>query len=57
MEMELGERALQEGAITKPVAGYLYFPLSKRKVSSYEMEYRAPDGTDLKLTMAAPKTK
>jgi hypothetical protein len=57
MEMELSERALQDAVITKPAAGYLYFPLGKRKVDSYEVEYQAPDGTRLKLTVASPKTK
>lgn len=57
MEMELGERALQDGVITKPAAGYLFFPLGKRRVGTYEMEYHAPDGTQVRLTMAAPKTK
>jgi hypothetical protein len=57
MEMELSERALRDASITRPAAGYLYFPIGKRKVGSYEIEYQAPDGTQLKLTLAAPKTK
>jgi hypothetical protein len=57
MEMELGERALQDAVITRPVAGYLFFPLAKRKVNTYQMEYSTPSGSPIKLSMAAPRTK
>jgi hypothetical protein len=40
MEAELDEKGLLEGAAETPVAGYLYFPLSKKtKNSRYELEY------------------
>lgn len=45
MELELLEKSLPEGATTRPVAGYLYFPLAARKKSAtYELEYQAPGG-------------
>jgi hypothetical protein len=31
MELELSEKGLPEGETSKPVAGYLYFPLKARK--------------------------
>jgi hypothetical protein len=41
METELTEKALPEGAITQPVAGYLYFPFpGKQKNVAYDLEYR-----------------
>lgn len=40
MEGELDEKGLPEGAAETPVAGYLYFPLSKKtKNARYELEY------------------
>jgi hypothetical protein len=41
METELTEKALLEGAVTQPVAGYLYFPFpGKQKNVAYDIEYR-----------------
>ncbi len=40
MEAELDEKGLPEGAVATPVAGYLYFSLSKKaKNARYELEY------------------
>jgi len=45
MELELDEKGLQEGQATKPVAGYLYFPVgpSKKRSGSYELQYQTTD--------------
>jgi hypothetical protein len=57
MEQELDDKGLQEALVSKPVAGYLYFPVgSKRKPASYRLEYQL-DGVDIKLELPAPKTK
>jgi hypothetical protein len=58
MEEELEDKALPDAVITKPVAGYLYFPMAsgKRRTGSYVLEYQGADG-DVKLTLPAPKTK
>jgi hypothetical protein len=52
MELELEEQGLQDGAISKPVAGYLYFPAaeSKRKAGVYTLEYQLND-IDVKLPL------
>lgn len=45
METELSEKGLPAGAFSKPIAGYLYFPLAPAKKSSaYELEYDSPAG-------------
>ena len=52
MELELGEQQLPEQVVTKPVAGYLYFPLpTKKKGVAYELEYNGPAG---KLVLSFP---
>jgi hypothetical protein len=58
MEQELEDRALPDAVITKPVAGYLFFPVAsgKRRSGSWVLEYQGADG-DVKLTLPAPKTK
>src|SRR5262245_44165712 len=39
MERELSDKGLPEGNAKRPVAGYLYFPLSeKKKGDTYELE-------------------
>ncbi|MDZ4801988.1 MAG: hypothetical protein SGI92_27855, partial [Bryobacteraceae bacterium] len=50
MEMELEEKALQDGQAAKPVAGYLYFPVGKKKAAGYDLEYQNGD-TDVKLRL------
>lgn len=57
METELTDRSLPEGAITKPVAGYLYFPLGaakKRTGGTYELHYEL---NDVRLRMELPVPK
>lgn len=40
MELELGEKGVPEGAVSAPVAGYLYFTLpTRRKNATYQLEY------------------
>ena len=56
MEMELEDKGLPEAVTTKPVGGYLYFPIGKTRASSYQLEYTV-DGADVKMTLQAPKKK
>ena len=45
MEQELSDKALPVGPVTKPVAGYLYFPLPQKKtVIVQELEYQGESG-------------
>jgi hypothetical protein len=39
METELGEKGLPEGSASAPVAGYVYFPLFRKKGTPLQMEY------------------
>lgn len=39
MQRELQDRQLPEGATSKPVAGYLYFPASSKKKATYDLQY------------------
>jgi hypothetical protein len=39
METELSEKGLPEGTASAPVAGHLYFPISKKKNVKYQIEY------------------
>ena len=40
MEMELNEKALPDDTVSAPIAGYLYFSLSKdNKKASHQLEY------------------
>jgi hypothetical protein len=48
METELREKGLPEGATDVPVAGYLYFPISRSKKVTYELEYLR-NGSKVKL--------
>jgi hypothetical protein len=48
METELGEKGLPEGATTAPVAGYLYFPISRTQKATYQLEYML-NGNKVKL--------
>ena len=43
METELRDKQLKDGEISKPVAGYLYFPISTKEKVEYQLEYRGPD--------------
>ncbi len=39
METELSDKSLPSGATAKPVAGYLYFPVSTAKRAAYTLHY------------------
>jgi len=45
MELELSRKGLPEGEISAPVAGYLYFPLpkKKKKKAAFQLEYALGD--------------
>lgn len=55
METELSDKLLPDGEQTKPVAGYLYFPIATKGKASYQLEYKAPDGS--KLVLPLPEEK
>ena len=40
METELNEKGLQEGGSASPVAGYLYFQISRSKKAKYQLQYK-----------------
>jgi hypothetical protein len=48
METELSEKGLPEGATAAPVAGYLYFPISRTQKATYQLEYML-NGNKVKL--------
>lgn len=48
METELSEKGLPEGTTATPVAGYLYFPISRAKKATYQLEYLL-NGKSVKL--------
>jgi hypothetical protein len=50
METELTDKELKSGAVSSPVAGYLYFPVAG-KDKTYQLEYRDA-GTTSKLTLS-----
>jgi hypothetical protein len=56
METELLEKALPEGAVLKPIAGYLYFPRPARMKSgdNFELQYIGDEGT-VKLPLPQPR--
>jgi hypothetical protein len=56
MEQELEDKGLPDAVISKPMAGYLYFPVGKKRPGTYVLEYQGSDA-DVKLTLTAPKTK
>ena len=39
METELAEKGLPEGSASAPVAGYVYFPINRKKSTSLELSY------------------
>jgi hypothetical protein len=61
MEAELSEKGLPGGQFTKPVAGYLYFPLKPRKPAEAKLSLEQwPDGAAKawpRLPLAAPRNK
>jgi len=50
METELIEKGLQEGAATAPVAGYVYFPVVRKKNSTITLEF-AVNGEKMQLKL------
>jgi hypothetical protein len=52
MQLELDENGLPDGAVQKPVAGYLYFPAGSRskKLTSGELNFES-DATKLQMTL------
>ena len=44
MQTELEDRALNEGATSNPVAGYLYFPAPGKKNVTHDLEYHGATG-------------
>ena len=45
MIAELTEKGLPDVIVSKPTAGYLYFPVSGDKRIHYQLEYQTPNGT------------
>jgi hypothetical protein len=43
METELRDKELQEADVSKPVAGYLYFPIATKQKVEYQLEYQGTD--------------
>jgi hypothetical protein len=43
METELRDKELQDADVSKPVAGYLYFPIPTKQKVEYQLEYRGTD--------------
>jgi hypothetical protein len=43
MERELRDKSLPEGKADKSVAGYIYFPVTSRKIAAYDLEYTVKD--------------
>ncbi len=54
METELRDKSLPQGEATKPVSGYLYFPVSTNKKVQYELEYSG-NGQTVRLQLPVPK--
>jgi hypothetical protein len=44
MTAELKEKGLPEGAVSHPVAGYVYFPVNSSQAGPYELVYEAASG-------------
>ena len=43
METELLDKELKDAEVSKPVAGYLYFPIATKQKVEYKLEYRGTD--------------
>ena len=43
METELLDKELKDAEVSKPVAGYLYFPIATKQKVAYQLEYRGTD--------------
>ena len=53
MVAELTEKSLPESEISKPVAGYIYFPVNQQE-STYTLEYKSTDGTTISIPLPTP---
>jgi hypothetical protein len=50
METELRDKQLKDDEVSKPVAGYLYFPIATKQKVEYQLEYHGTDAvTSLRL--------
>jgi hypothetical protein len=57
MTAELNDKALPEGAVSAPVAGYLYFPMPSKKKASGVYELRYDNGAaNVRLYVPRPKS-
>lgn len=43
METELLDKELKDADVSKPVAGYLYFPITTKQKVAYQLEYQGTD--------------
>jgi hypothetical protein len=43
METELRDKQLADGNVSKPVAGYLYFPVATKEKVEYQLQYHGPE--------------
>jgi hypothetical protein len=43
METELLDKELKDAEVSKPVAGYLYFPIVTKQKAEYQLEYQGTD--------------
>jgi hypothetical protein len=43
METELLDKELKDAEVSKPVAGYLYFPIATKQKAEYRLEYQGTD--------------
>ena len=43
METELLDKELKDAEVSKPVAGYLYFPIATKQKAEYQLEYQGTD--------------
>jgi hypothetical protein len=54
VENELRDKSLPTGSLTKPVAGYLYFPVKEKREARYNLEI-TQNGQVLSLPLPEPK--
>ena len=43
METELRDKELKDGDVSKPVAGYIYFPITTKEKVEYQLQYHGQD--------------
>ena len=56
LEDQLFRKSLPEGPVTKPIAGYIYFPLAdlKKVKSAYNVEFRSNDTQQPMVSLTVP---